>query len=544
MAKVQGKDISCKVACPAGIDIPRCHRLVSEGKWDAALAVIRERVPFTAVIGRVCFSPCEAQCRLGETWREPIAIRALHRLVAEKASVPPVLPVTKSSGKSVAIIGSGPAGLTAAYYLAMLGHKAVVFEALPKPGGMLRVGIPDYRLPKEILDKDIHAIERLGVEIKTNTKVESIDNLLEEKYDAVIVAIGAHRGVKMGIEAEDTTGVIDGISLLRDISLGKEVKLGERVVVIGGGNSAIDTARVALRLGAKEVTIVYRRSREEMPASASEIEEAIRERIKIEFLAAPTKIRRTDGKVEMDCVRMKLGELDASGRRRPEPIQHSKFRINADAVISAIGQLPDIPPQFGLATTNENVIKVIPDTLATTKEGVFAAGDAVGGIASVINAIAEGRQVAISVDKYLGGDGIIDKALAPPEGEEMPQVPLSLSDRASMPSLSIGERLTGFAEVELGLLEEAGIEEAKRCFWCDLEPIMVDVSKCVTCMSCQLWCSFVYTGMFNLEESGNTIEEISPGVRELTFGEDCIGCSICARQCTFKALALKKKEGG
>lgn len=545
MEETQAEGAPCICACPAVIDIPRCHRLISEAKWNEALAVIRERVPFPGVLGRVCFSPCENQCKLNEVKRKPVAIRALHRVVAEKASVVPELPAAEPTGKKVAIVGSGPAGLTAGYYLAKRGHSVTVFEALPQPGGMMRVGIPEYRLPKEILASEVEDIKRVGVDIKTNTKVDSVDKLLKDGYNAVLVAIGAHKGVSMRIEGEDTTGVIDCISLLRDVNLGKEVRVEERIAVIGGGNSAVDAARTSLRLGAKDVTIMYRRSEVEMPANLADVEEAKREGVKIQFLAAPTKIRTLNGKIQMDCVQMKLSnELDASGRRIPKPIPDSEFTIDIDMVISAIGEVPDISTQFGLAISDKTTLEVTPDTLATTRAGVFAAGDAVRGPASVIEAIADGRQAAISIDKYLDGKGISDEVLAPPEGMKMPQVGLSYYDRALLAQLPIGERLASFAEVEISLTGEMGMEEAARCLWCDLQSIVVDASKCAECRCCQLACSFAYTGAFNPQRA-MIVVETPTGMnwqRVISFSDECVKCSVCARACTYDALSTVKIE--
>jgi len=434
----------CSHICPAGIDVPRYVRFIADGKPAEALAVIREKIPFPAVCGLVCFHPCEAKCRRDQL-DEAIAIRMLKRFAAEhdiglwkqKISVAP------ATGKRVAIIGSGPAGLTAGYYLARLGHSVTVFEVLSEPGGMMRFAIPDYRLPKDILKAEIKEIENTGVEIKTNTRVDSIDKLFSEGYNAIFLA--------------------------RDVSLGKKVKLGDKVAVIGGGNVAIDGARTALRLGAKEVIIVYRRTRAEMPASPEEVEGALAEGIQIYYLAAPTRIISQNGRVELVCIRMELGAMDASGRRRPEPIKGSEFTMGFDTIIAAIGQRPDIPDQFNLALGRGNVVEVDPDTLATSREGVFAGGDAVSGPASVIEAIAAGRQAAVSIDKYLGGSGDIDETLAPPEGEVAPLEETEEKRRPKMSSLAVEQRISDFSQVELGYSDEMAVEEAMRCLRCDFE---------------------------------------------------------------------------
>ena len=460
----------CSHICPAGVDAPRYIRFIAAGKFAEAVAVIREKIPFPSVCGYVCVHPCEAKCRRG-LLDEAIAIRVLKRFATEhdtglwKANST----VAPATGKRIAIVGSGPAGLTTAYYLAKLGHSVTVFEALPEPGGMMRVGIPDYRLPKNILRAEIKEIEDIGVDIRTNTPVESLDRLLEQGYNAVFLAIGAHQGIEIGVKGEDSPRVMECVSFLRDVSLGKEVKLGDRVAVIGGGNAAIDSARTALRLGAKEVTIVYRRTRSEMPASAEEIDGAIAEGVEVHFLAAPSRIISRNGRVELECLQMRLGEVDASGRPRPEPIEGSEFVLSFDTIIAAIGQRPEIPAPFNLTPGRGNTIQVDPDTVATSREGVFAGGDAVTGPASVIEAIAHGRQAAISIDKYLGGKGEIDETLAPPEEVVAPLEEPVEGRRIQVPALLVAERLKGFSQVELGLSEEIAIKEAKRCLRCDLE---------------------------------------------------------------------------
>jgi len=461
----------CSHICPAGIDVPRYIRFISEGKYDQALAVIREKIPFPSICGHVCPHPCETKCRRGQV-DEAIAIRALKRFAAEKGNGvwKAKSKMAASTGKRVAIIGSGPAGLTGAYYLAKRGHAVTVFETLPEPGGMMRYGIPEYRLPREVLAEEIGEIKSVGVDIRTNTRISSVDELFEHGYHAIFLAIGAHQGAKLRIEGEDSPEVMEGVSFLREINLGNKVRVGDRIAVIGGGNVAIDASRSALRLGAKEATIIYRRTRDEMPASEEEIEEALLEGVKIEFLAAPIRIERKNDMVELTCIRMELGAVDKSGRRRPVPIEGNEFSLPFDTVIAAIGQVPDAPEKFGLPLERGNTIQVDDDTLATTREGVFAGGDAVTGPATVIEAIATGRRAAVSMDKYLGGSGIIDEELASTEEiETLPELEEGERHRISIPTLTLSKRLCSFAEIELGLGEEMAIEEAKRCLRCDLE---------------------------------------------------------------------------
>jgi len=460
----------CSHTCPAGIDVPRYIRFIGEGKPAEALAVIREKIPFPAVCGLVCFHPCEAKCRRGQL-EEAIAIRMLKGYAAahdnglwkENIRTAPV------TGKRVAIVGAGPAGLTAGYYLARRGHSVTVLEALPEPGGMMRVGIPDYRLPKDILKSEIKEIEDAGVEIRTSTRVESIDELFKEGYNAVFLATGAHQGMKIGVKGESSRGVMDCAEFLREVSLGGEVEVGEKVAVIGGGNAAIDAARTALRLGAKEVNIVYRRTRAEMPANPEEVEEAVAEGASIDYLVAPYRIKGHNGWVELESQRMELGEMDSSGRRRPEPVEDSQFTTSYDTIIAAIGQRPEVPERFNVSLGRGNIIEVDPDTLATSQEGVYAGGDAASGPASVIEAIAAGRQAAVSIDKYLGGKGDIEETLAPPEGEIAPLEEAEEQWRPKMPTVPVKKRLDNFNQVELGYDDKAAIEEAKRCLRCDLE---------------------------------------------------------------------------
>ncbi|MBM3156746.1 MAG: FAD-dependent oxidoreductase [Chloroflexi bacterium] len=470
--------VPCTSACPAGIDVPRYVRLAAEGKFDEALAVVREKVPFPRVLGRVCFHPCEEVCRRGKL-NQPIAICSLKRFVAEqdggqwrtksKRAAP--------TGKRVAIVGSGPAGLTAAYYLAKLGQSVTVFEALPEAGGMMRVGIPRYRLPGEVLDSEIDGIRGAGVEIKPNAKVESLEALRKQGYNAIFVALGAHKGVKIGIEGEDSAGVIECISLLRDIGQGKKLELGGKAAVIGGGNAAIDAARTARRLGAKEVVIFYRRSRDEMPANPEEVEAALEEGVKILFLTAPTKISQDSGRLIMDCQRMELGEPDSSGRKRPVPIKGSEFSTICDTIIAAIGQMPAIPEGFGLEPLGNGTLKVDSETLATGIKGVYAGGDVVTGPASVIKAIAAGRKAAVSIDKYLGGSGDISEVLAEP-GRANPsfgrEEGFAEKPRVKAPHIAIDQRLNNFSEVELGFAKPRACEEAGRCLRCDAR---LDISE-------------------------------------------------------------------
>jgi len=470
----------CEHTCPVNVDAVGYIALISEGRFEEALNLVRQRNPLAGVCGRVCHHPCEDKCRRGDT-DDPVAIAALKRFAADygaKMALQTKIPVVKRREEKVAIVGSGPAGLNAAYHLARWGYQVTIFEALPVAGGMLAVGIPEYRLPREVLQADINFITSLGVEIKVNTPVGahlSLDNLFQQGYKAVLLAIGAHRGLRLGIKGEELQGVFDGVSLLRHINLARKVTLGDRVAVIGGGNVALDAARSSLRLGAKEVTIVYRRSREEMPANREEISEAGHEGIKLLYLTAPSRIVGRDGQVQsLECIRTELGEYDASGRRRPVPIEGSEFSLSVDAVIAAIGQSPDISflrGEEGLETTRGNTFIVEPVTLATQQAGVFAAGDDVTGPATVIEAMAAGEKAAISIDKYLRGEDMRANRLA--ESKKPIDIPweeerTEAGPRQQMPTLPTESRVADFREVDLGFPEEMAVKEARRCLRCDL----------------------------------------------------------------------------
>ena len=539
----------CREACPAGVDVPRYLRLIVAGKYSDALAVIRESIPFPAVCGYVCPAPCESRCQLAHIAGSPEAIRMLKRFVADNASREEqrfcgVAP----TGKRVAIVGSGPAGLTAAYYLAVQGHRPTVFEALPEAGGMMRVGIPAYRLPREILDAEIEDIKKAGIEIRTNTRIESLDGLLAQGYDAAFLAVGAHSGVRMGIDGEDMPGVIDALSFLRRVHLGKFPAVGERVAVVGGGNSAVDAARTALRLGAKDVTIVYRRSRAEMRAYPDEIREAIREGVNIVFLAAPSRIGTEGGHLRMECLRTEPGGKDAAVP--PKAIKGSEFFIDAEMVVVAVGQEAEIPAGFSQLRRGKT-IQVAHDSMATAKAGVFAGADCVTGPRSVIEAVAAGRQAASAIDRYLGGRGVIEERLAPSGGAETSadggDYPAPTAIGNEIPLLSVAERFNGFPLVELSLSPEIAALEAKRCLKCDL-PIVVDATKCRSCFVCQLVCSLRFEGAFDTSKAAISILPVrkSDGDADIriAFEEKCDSCGLCVRYCPFGALTRGNAVAG
>ncbi len=470
----------CQHTCPVELDIPGYVSLIKEGKFAEAYYLIKQRNPFPSICGRVCHHPCEFKCRRGQI-DDPIAIKDLRRFVADyafKMGIEYVPEIKERQEERVAVIGAGPAGLSAAWDLALEGYPVTVFEALPVAGGMLAVGIPEYRLPNDILRKEVHEIEKLGVDIKLNTPIGDIESLFKDGYKAVFIATGAHKGTKADISGEDLVGAYDGIEFLREVNLGREVQVGKKVAVIGGGNSAIDSAKVALRKGAGEVHIFYRREKKDMPAIPEETEAAEEEGIHFHFLTAPGRILGNDGKVTgLECIRMDLKKFDRSGRRTPHAIEGSEYVVDTDMVIEAIGQRPDTSfiKNGEIQTGRGGTVVADRRTLATGREGVFAGGDAVTGPQTVIEAIAAGQRAASSIKRYLQGkelsplverDGYKPIAISsvPPSDEET-------QERARIKSseIAMSERRTSFKEITLPYSRDEAIEEASRCLRCDLE---------------------------------------------------------------------------
>jgi len=493
----------CKDACPAHIDVQGYVALIGQGKFAEALALIRRTIPFPGVIGRVCNHPCETACNRGQ-YDQAIAICSLKRFAADAETEPAPTPaIATRRDQTVAIVGSGPAGLTAAHDLALEGYQVTVFEALAVAGGMLAVGIPDYRLPPTVLMGEIARIQALGVDIRLDTPVGRAGGLaledLRRDYDAVFIAVGAHRERELRVEGENLEGVLPGALFLRELNLSRLLPatshppsaIGRRVAIVGGGNVAIDAARSALRLGAESVTIVYRRSRAEMPASAWEVEDAEEEGVGFRFLANPIRILGQDGHVTgLECVRMELGEPDSSGRRRPIPVAGSEFALDVDTVIPAIGQIPDLGliENGELRVTRRDTLDANAETLATGVPGVFAGGDAVTGPATAIEAIAAGTRAARSIHRYLQGEELTRPTTEGRHGGlPLPVVDFDNVDlrrakkqtRAPMPKLDVETRTAGFAEVELGFAPEAAIAEAVRCLNCGV---------CSECRQCEIAC--------------------------------------------------------
>ncbi|MFH1383083.1 MAG: FAD-dependent oxidoreductase [Chloroflexota bacterium] len=474
---------SCRVACPAGVNAQGYIALIAEGKFKEALEVVRRTMPFAGICGRVCNHPCEVDCERGKV-DEPMSIRALKRFIADyelKAGRAKAMPVEHTRAEKVAVAGSGPAGLACAYDLVRKGYPVTVFEAMPMAGGLLRYGIPEYRLPKKALDNEINYVKELGVEIKLGTPVADLGKLFEQGYKAVFLGTGASSSLKMGVPKEETGGVLDAIGFLKQVNAGNKVDLGNRVAVIGGGNAAIDAARVAHRLGAKDVTVVYRRSRAEMPATISEVEGAEQEGIKLQFLSAPVRIVNQDGRLTgIECNRMELGEPDASGRRRPMPIKGSEFILNVDNVISAIGQAVDktvLPKEFSY--TGWGTLAVDPVTLETNIAGIFGGGDVVAGPSDVITSVAAGKEAAESIDRFLRGADLREgRPKQVTRVKDVSKKGVTHKKRAEVAVLDVKQR-SNSAEVELAFDEKTAIEEAKRCLSC---------AACSECQECVKVC--------------------------------------------------------
>ncbi|MEW6141661.1 MAG: NADH-ubiquinone oxidoreductase-F iron-sulfur binding region domain-containing protein [Chloroflexota bacterium] len=479
----------CQHTCPVGINIPKYVAHIGAGEYLEAIETIRERNPFPAICGRICHHPCEWRCRRGEL-DEPVAIRALKRFVADwyfshAAELPPPVPFPQTRAQKVAVMGAGPCGLSCAYFLAQMGYPVTVFEALPVGGGMLSVAIPDFRLPREVIESEIEYIAKRGVQIRYNTPINAsfnIDDLKKAGFQAIFIAAGAQRSQRIGIpgELEDVEGFYYGLRFLRDVKVGRPVRIGRRVAVIGGGNVALDAARTALRLGGDEVNIFYRRSREEMPVTDVEYDEAVAEGVGMSFLVSPTRIVSDKWRVAgLQCTRMRLGEPDDSGRRRPVPIPGSEFLAESDTVIAAVGQAPDLsflPPDSALERTRLETLVVDPNRLATNVPGVFAGGDFVFGPGMVIEAIAAGRRGAIAIDKYLKGDtsrveiyDLKQKIVEETPVAEVEEETWQPQPAPEIPHLALDRRKGSFEETELRLSTEQAARESKRCLRCDLE---------------------------------------------------------------------------
>ncbi len=482
----------CVTTCPAGLNVQGYVQLISQGKYVEAVQLIMERVPLPGVLGRVCPHPCETACRRALV-DDPVAIRDLKRLAADRVDLAELpLPVIEDRPEKIAVIGSGPAGLTAAYDLRLKGYQVTIFDALPVLGGMLRVGIPDYRLPPEVLDREIQNLLRTGIEVRTEQRLGrdfTLDDLRAQGFRAIVLGIGAHGSLRLNIPGErELQGVEDAVAFLREVNLGRREPPGKQVVVVGGGNVAVDAARTALRLGCEQVSMVYRRSREEMPAYAEEIEGALEEGVVIHYLSAPVRVLGEEGRVTgFECIRTELGPPDASGRRRPVPVEGSELVIPCDAVVPAIGQEPDVQcvAESGIDIARRSTLLVHPHTHQTSVPDVFAAGDAVSGPATVIDAIAGGHQVAEGVHRFLCGEDLAEiqepaaaASSKTPDWSPIPEETVRAA-RAILKHMTVQDRVGSFEEVSLGFPDDEGRNEAARCLNC---------GACSECMECVRTC--------------------------------------------------------
>jgi indolepyruvate ferredoxin oxidoreductase alpha subunit len=514
---VAGTPPACQATCPLHIDIKGYVGLIREEKFSEALALIKEKLPFPSVIGRICTAPCEGKCTRNDV-ETGIGINALKRAAVQYGEYQDDFSISAEKPEKIAVIGGGPAGLMAAWDLRKSGYKVTIYEALDTLGGMMAVGIPAFRLPRDVLNAETDLVRKLGVEVKLNTRVGEDVSLadLQKDCDAVFVAVGAHKGRSLGVENDSADGVIDGTEFLYKVNTGQQAPTGRKVVVVGGGNVAIDCARTCVRLGYGDVSIVYRRSRAEMPAIPAEIHEAEEEGVRLVLLSGPSRVVSSGGKATgLECVKMTLGEPDESGRRRPVPQQGSEFVIEADLVIAAVGEAPELDFMDGKAV-KDGLVGADPVTLATSVEGVFAGGDAVTGAATVVQAMAAGRKAARSIDLFLRGEPM-DRGR---DGEDVYESKLIVDtwgvpsqERVAMPAVPLADRQGNFNEVETGLARDEAVVEANRCLQCDCR-ICINLLGCPSLL---------------IEDGKAAVEESS-----------CPGCGVCAQVCPHDAI----KAGG
>jgi len=537
----------CQTACPAGIDIPSYVTLIGMGRDAEAIELIRRDNPFPWVCGLVCTNPCELMCVRGRI-DEAISIKYLKGFAAERAMSertyrnPPKAP---ANGRRVCLIGAGPAGLTAAYFLGLKGYGVTIIEALPVAGGMMMVGIPRYRLPREVIDREVAMIAELGVEIRLNTRLGrdvTIDQLREQGFEAFLIALGAHGSFRLMIPGENEfPQVLNAVEFLRRVALGDRRSPGHRVAIVGGGNVAIDAARTCIRLGCEAVTMVYRRSRAEMPAHAEEIEQAEEEGVSFSFLTIPKEVQGADGKLTgLVCLRAELGEPDQRGRRRPVPVENSDHLLAVEAVISAIGQTVEtegLRPLDELKWSRRETIVTNNITMETSIPGVFAAGDAVSGPATVVEAIGGGKRAAEAIDRYLRG---IPQPQMPPvpvrrarlECLEVPAATKMILKRPAMPLLNTDRRRTTFQQVELGYAENAVREEARRCLRCD---ICRRCGRCVEICRDSMRVNALQLGYLDFDHPTESDFRVT--------AERCIACGACAANCPNEAMVMRDHEG-
>ncbi len=462
----------CVVACPAEIDVPRYIGYVERGQFAEAEAVVRESIPLPVACGLICYRPCEPWCRRG-IMEEPVAINAIKRAATEYGARDerPDAPIAEPTGKRVAIVGGGPTGLTAAYYLARRkGHHVALFDAMPQLGGQLRIGLPEYKAPRDLLDREIDLVTQVRVDVRTGMRIDSLDEL-PKGYDAVLLAVGQMRPTPLGVPGEDLPGVETATIFLRDLNLGRPVEVGSRVVVLGGDNVAVDSARCTVRLGARDVRVVMPYPLDEAPAYDFEIAAAQDEGVEFLQQLRVVGIARDEGALALDLERLEVAGADELGRATLEPAVEGHTVLEADTILVSAGRAPELPEAWGLPVTPRDVIGVDRSNLMTPQRGVFAAGDIVTGPDSIVEAMAQGKKAAQSIDRFLGGDGDISETFAPPPGQEM-VMPAHLAEQGKpavpVPLASKWSRTHGFAIVEQGYGVSEAQAEARRCIRCDL----------------------------------------------------------------------------
>ncbi|MBI5251429.1 MAG: FAD-dependent oxidoreductase [Desulfomonile tiedjei] len=480
----------CMNTCPCHINIPGYVEMLQELRYEESLEIIREEMPLPGITGRICPAPCEKACSVANMGDVAIPIKTLKRVAADYEMfhhIEPPLQQVELTGEPVAVVGAGPAGLAAAYYLNRLGHPVTVFEALPISGGMVGVGIPPYRQPREVLQREIAIIQSLGVKLQFEARLGkdfTIQGLFDKGFKSVFLGIGSHKSSAMGLKEENQgiQGVFSGgIDFLRDINLGNEVEVGENVIIAGGGNTAIDCARTCLRMGASRVTIVYRRTDQGMPADPEEVEDSREEGINFLFLTQPVSILSEDGRMTgLRCVRMELGDPDPSGRRRPVPVEGSQFDLAGDTLIPAIGQIADLDwlsPDDRIQFTRKGAIKVDPASMMTSRPGVFAAGDAVSGPLTVVHGLAGGKRAAHMIHQYVttGSCSVTEQQwmndlIASIEKDfgvlVTARSPNREGGKVVRKKQDANERITNFLEVDSGFTQRGSFIEASRCLRC------------------------------------------------------------------------------
>ena len=534
----------CTDACPAGVDVPRYIRAVRDGNFDEALAVLREKLPLPMVCADACFAPCEDVCAYKQ-FGDPIAVRAIKRAAVDKGKDgwKKKKKAAKKTGKKVAIVGAGPAGLTAAYYLVTKGHEVTLFDAFSKPGGMLRYGIPEYRLPEKRLDKDIKSVLQWGVKFQGNTTIGKDITMeqLKRDYDALFLAGGANGSMKIPLSGADKRGVLWGWDFLRDVKLGKAPKLRGTVIVVGGGNVAIDVALTSKRLGAKTVHLFCLEKREEMPAHDWEIARAEEEGVLIHSAWAPKKVLGEKSVKGLSLIRC-TSVFDSACDFNPTYDEKTTHKIEGNTIILAVGQAADLSylQQERAIRSKGTRIEANEKDLATGESGVFAGGDVVTGPRSIIDAIAHGRKAASSIDRYLGGDGDIGEVLAKPEKKVvLPDFVMDIKPRNPMPLLSPAERSTGFDHVELGLSSNQIKAEANRCLNCDARrfEVVLNMEYCKECGYCAEVCQ---VNTFGPAEFFNAKGYRPQEVKSCNW---CVGCFKCYFACPDFAIDVQEVRG-